>query len=289
MSHERERSKPAPGELTNEQFGVKLPFLDLVSAMLAIICTGLFMDVFLAWGIVILVDSLPASSWTLLFWIVFSPALFWILYFIYIGFTVLVTRGFLAYYDKKSPPTRKVLKRQFKDKTHPDYKQLHYYHMRGAIIKYSLWITQKSPFPGLMTRLLRHYGHNEIGNRVMYENCFPGLEFTTIGDDVAMNPGSSLSTHVVESLYGNLVIEQITLGAGSVVGMNSIIGPGIVVPPRFQVGDNNMTYQNWPIVQQPGNASTFFNGSPSKQCAVDTMFADGDLKRQYLAALGRQA
>jgi hypothetical protein len=281
----QEKSKAAPGELTDEQVGVTLPFTDLVSAMLAIMLTGLFVDVFLAWGIFALIEVTPASVLFLLVWIVGAPVVFWILYFVYFGFTVLVTTCFLRYYDKKSPPTTKVLKRQFKDKNHPDYKLLHYYHMRGAIIKYSLWFAQKSPFPGLLQRVLRFYGHNEIGKRVMYDNCFPGLEFTTIADDVVMEPGTSLSTHVVESLYGNLVIANVTLEKGAVVGINSIIGPGIVVPARFQVGDNNMTYLNWPIVQQPGTSSTFFNGSPAKQCAADTMFADGELKRQYLAVL----
>jgi acetyltransferase-like isoleucine patch superfamily enzyme len=281
----QEKAKAAPGELTDEQVGVKLPFSDLVSAMLAIMCTGLVVDVFLAWGIFLFIDMTPASALFLLIWIIGAPVLFWILYFVYFGFTVLVTTGFLRYYDKKSPPTTKVLKRQFKDKNHPDYKLLHYYHMRGAIIKYSLWFAQKSPFPGLLQRVLRLYGHNEIGNRVMYDNCFPGLEFTAIADDVVMEPGTSLSTHVVESLYGNLVIANVTLGEGAVVGINSIVGPGITVAPGFQMGDNNMAYQNWPLVKQAGNDSTFFNGSPAKQSASDAMFADGELKQRYLAAL----
>jgi hypothetical protein len=281
----QESGKTPQGTQTDEQVGVKLPFTDLVSAMLAIICTGLVVDVFLAWGITILVNLTPSSVLYLLAWILAAPIIFWILYFVYFGLSVLVTHGFLAYYDKKSPPTTKVLKRQFKDKNHPDYKHLHYYHMRGAIIKYSLWLAQKSSFPGLLQRVLIFYGHNEIGKRVMYENCFPGLEFSVIGDDVVLEAGTSLSTHVVESLYGNLVIEKVSVMAGAVVGINSIVGPGIVVSPGFQMGDNNMAYQNWPLVKKAGVDSTFFNGSPSKQCASDSMFADGELKRLYLEKL----
>ncbi len=279
-------SQTAPGGPTDEQVGVKLPFIDLISAMLAIIVTGLVVDSFLACGVLYLIQLTPSSPVFLLAWIVAAPVIFWALYFAYFGCTVLVTHGYLRYYDKKSPAVTKVLKRQFKDKNHPDYKMLHYYHMRGAIIKYSLWFAQKSPFPGLLIRTLRHYGHTEIGKRVVYENCFPALEFATIRDDVILEAGTSLSTHVVESLYGRLVIERVMIKERAVVGLNSIVGPGVVIDRDSQVGDNNMAYLNWPLVKQDGVNSTFYNGSPARQCAADTMFADGELKRQYLAALG---
>ncbi|MBN2150443.1 MAG: hypothetical protein JW839_03250 [Candidatus Lokiarchaeota archaeon] len=282
----QEENKAAPAGPTDAQVGVKLPFIDLVSAMLAIMVTGLVVDTLLAWGVVALVQLTPTSVAFLLAWIAAAPAVFWALYFVYLAFTVLVTGAYLRYYDKKSPATTKVLKRQFKDKNHPDYKLLQYYHMRGAIIKYSLWFAQKSPFPSLLIRILRYYGHNEIGERVMYENCFPALEFATIRDDVMIEAGTSLSTHVVESLYGRLVIERITIKERAVVGINSIVGPGVVIDRDSQLGDNNMAYQNWPLVKQGDMDSTFFNGSPARQCASDTMFADGDLKRRYLAALG---
>ncbi|MEX2682908.1 MAG: hypothetical protein Q6373_015065 [Candidatus Sigynarchaeota archaeon] len=282
----KEKEKTALKSPTDEQVGVKLPFIDLVSAMLVIILTGLVVDTILVWGIIVLIQMTPPSPLFLLAWIVAAPVIFWALYFVYLGCTVLVTHGYLRYYDKKSPAITKVLKRQFKDKNHPDYKMLHYYHMRGAIIKYSLWISQKSPFPGLMIRLLRYYGHNEIGKRVIYENCFPALEFAHIRDDVVLEAGSSLSTHVVESLYGRLVIEKIWIKERAVVGINSIVGPGVVIDRDSQLGDNNMAYQNWPLVKQPEMNSSFFNGSPAKQCAADTMFAEGELKRQYLAVLG---
>nr|MDO8085288.1 hypothetical protein [Candidatus Sigynarchaeum springense] len=284
MSQEKSQA-PASGP-TDEQFGVKLPFIDLVSAMLAIMVTGLVIDTPIAWGIILLVQLTPPSPAFLLAWLLAAPVLFWALYFVYLGFTVLTTHIYLKYNDKKSPAATKVLKRQFKDKNHPDYKMLYYYHMRGAIIKYSLWLAQKSPFPGLLQGILRHYGHSEIGKSVMYENCFPALEFANIRDDVILEAGTSLSTHVVESLYGKLVIEKIWIKERAVVGLNSIVGPGTVIDRDSQLGDNNMAYQNWPLVKQDGVKSSFFNGSPARQCAADTMFADGELKQQYLAALG---
>jgi acetyltransferase-like isoleucine patch superfamily enzyme len=283
------RNKKSAAQLTNEDVGVTLPFSQLVSAMLLIMTTGLVIVVILSWGVIVLIEITPASLFLLVVWIIAAPLVFWALYFIYLGVTVLVTHAFLQHYEKKSPAMPRVLKRQFKDKNHPDYILLHYYHLRGAIVKYSLWITQKCPFPSLLARVLHYYGHNEIGKRVMYENCFPGLEFTRIGDNVVMEVGTALSTHVVESLYGNLVIARVSVDADAVVGINSVVGPGITVAAGFQMGDNNMAYRNWPLVKQPGNDSTFFNGSPSKQCGADAMFADGDLKQQYLAAREQRA
>nr|MDO8114926.1 hypothetical protein [Candidatus Sigynarchaeota archaeon] len=275
------RTKKKKSEMTDEEVGVVLPFNRLVSAMITIIVTGLVPDFFLVIVFFWLLTLTPPSFLFLITWVFAAPLLFWLVYFLYLGTTILVTHGFLAYYDTQSKAQPEVLKRQFKDTNHPDYKKLHYYHMRGAIIKYSLWITQKCPFPSLVTRVLNFYGHNTIGKHVLYDNIYPGLEFTDIKDDAIMEVGSSLSTHVVESLYGNLIIAKVLVDTRGVVGINSIVGPGIIVEKDFQVGDNAMTFQNWPL-KRGDDGRVFFNGSPAKLANFENMFADGPLKQQYL-------
>ena len=272
--------------MTDEEIGVVLPMKRLVLHMVVILITGLVPDCFIVVFYLWLVSITPTSTIFAIAWLIAAPLLFWLLYFIYWGITVILTHVFLVYYDFRSPAEQGiVLKRQFKDKTHKDYKKLHYYHMRGAIVKYSLWITQKCPVPNLLKHVLNFYGHNKIESSAIYENVYPGLEFTEIKDNAVVEVGSCLSTHVVESLYGNLTIGKIVLEENSVIGLNTVIGPGVTLIKDCQVGDNCMAFQNWPLVPQEPGCGAFFNGSPAKCSNLDMMFADGMLKEQYLKTL----
>ena len=278
-------AKRSKKEMTNEEVGVVLPMKRLVLHMVTILIIGLVPDYFIVVFYLWLVSITPDLLLFKVAWFIAAPLLFWALYFVYWGFTVIMTHVFLAYYDRRSPAEVDiVIKRQFKDKALPDYKKLHYYHMRGAVVKYSLWITAKCPIPSLLKRVLNYYGHNSIASNVIYENLYPGLEFTEIKDNAIMENGSTLSTHVVESLYGNLVIGKVVLGENSVVGINTVIGPGITLADNCQVGDNCMTFQNWPLVPSEPGCGAFFNGSPAKCSDLDKMFADGTIKDRYMEA-----
>ncbi|MHA1792448.1 MAG: hypothetical protein ACTSVI_07370 [Promethearchaeota archaeon] len=214
-------------------------------------------------------------------WFLGLPGILWLVYFTYLFLSLLITKIFVNYFNKKSPPTTGVLKRQFKDTTHPDFIKIHYYHMRGAIIKYTLWLLQKCPFPSLAHFFLRHVTHNKIGHNVIYENCFVGLEFTDIGNDCVIEVGSAISAHVVESLYGNLVLDEIKINDGAIVGYNTIIGPGVLIPSGFVVGDNSMSYKSWPLKERDGIKSEFFIGTPAKHEPIEMIFAEGDLKDSF--------
>ncbi len=124
-------------ELSNEDVGVTLPFKRLVSSMVTIIVSGLIPVCILVFLFAWMAGLLPKTFLAALLVFCTVPVFSWSLYFLYLLVTVLVTKGFLNYYNKKSPAEPGVLVRQFKDRTHPDYRKLHYYHMRGAIIKYS--------------------------------------------------------------------------------------------------------------------------------------------------------
>ncbi|MBD3188816.1 hypothetical protein GF325_18450 [Candidatus Bathyarchaeota archaeon] len=282
----RHKERKKVKKTKDEQVGVKLPFSRLASSIIMIIISGLFPCSFVCVLYFHVLNYLAPSVITSIAWVVLLPAFFWAMYYLYLGITVLVTKAFLVYFDRQCELPEGVIQRQFKDPSHPDYKILHFYHMRGAIIKYALWITQKSPFPGMVHKVLVFFGHNQIGRHVIYENCFLGLEFAFIGDGAVIETGAALSTHVVESLYGNLWIKRLELKRDSTTGVNTIIGPGIIVEEDSQVGDNCMAFMNWPLVQKEGNSSKFFNGSPAKQRDFVKFFAEGDLKKQYLELLG---
>ncbi|MHA1679888.1 MAG: hypothetical protein ACTSUE_02700 [Promethearchaeota archaeon] len=273
-------------ESEDEKIGVQLPFMRLISAMITIIATGIFPCTVISYLYFWTVNIVPPLLVAKLIWFLTVPVMFWVIYYLYIYVTVLVTKVFLLYFDKQCDIPEGVIQRQFKEKSHPDYRILHYYHMRGAIIKYAIWIAQKSPFPGMLHRILVYFGHNEIGARVIYENCFVGLEFAFIGDDAVVEIGSALSTHVVESLYGSLWIKRITFKDRSVIGINNIIGPGTTLQEENHMGDNCMSFLNWPLVMGEGNKCPFFVGSPAKQNYFKIFFEDGQLKEEYYRLVG---
>jgi hypothetical protein len=270
------------GTLTDEDVGVQLPFIRLTLSMTTIMVFGLIPLAILGFAFYYAFVNLANAFWIKISILLISPVVAWGFLFLYFVLTAIVTRGFLMYYEKRNKAQTGVFSRQFKDKKHPDYRNIHYYHMRGAIVKYSLWIVQKSPFPSLVSHVLNFYKHNHIGQRVLYENCFIGLEFTDIGDEAVIEVGSALSAHVVESLYGNLIIDYITIQKRGIVGVNTVVGPGVNVAEENQVGDNCMTFSNWPLVGCEGNDEPFFNGSPAKQANIEMLFADDAMKQEFL-------
>ncbi len=270
-------------DLPDEEPRVKLPLRRIATMIVTIIIAGIVPDQFIVLGVIWLVSVTPSTWIALVAWIVVAPLIFWLLYFVYIGVTIAVTRAFLAYLDRRSKPSSAILKRQFKDASHPDYRTMHYYHVRGAIVKYAVWIVLKCPTPSLIVHMSTFLGQNTRGRRMLHDNSYPGLELTDIKDDVLLEVGSAVSSHVVESLYGNLVRLRVDVGKDVVLGVNSVIGPGAVVADGYHIGDNSIVYQKWPLVKQEGIEGNFFNGMPARHCDEWSMFADGPIKEQYKA------
>ncbi|MFX0099277.1 MAG: hypothetical protein ACFFCS_06810 [Candidatus Hodarchaeota archaeon] len=262
----------------DEIIGVRLPVIKIGISSLIVILSGMFPGMLVVYFCAMLFSLIPAGIISSIVFILFLPVLFWIVYFVYVLTAVLVTKLFLLYYHARSEPILKTLNRQFKDRSHPDYKRVHYYHMRGAIIKYTVWVTQKVPFPVLNQWVMKFYGTNKIGKRVLYEVCGVGMEFCNIGDDVVIEVGTALSSHVVDALYGNIILATVDIGNGASIGINSPIGPGTVLKENYHVGDNCMTFIKWPIQQKEGQSGRFFNGCPVQHCEFEEFIADDELK-----------
>ncbi len=143
--------------------------------------------------------------------------------FLVIEFAALITK----YWRKKSPPVEGVFHRTF-EKGNVEDEHLKFYHDRGYIIKFPVWLASKSPFPWLLKRALIRIGHdNRIGKDVTFMDTIPGLEFTTIKDGVTYYPGSSTASHVVDSIFGNLTIKRLLVEENASVFPHVIVGPGV--------------------------------------------------------------
>ena len=186
------------------------------------------------------------------------PGFLMLLYYIYILVLIEFCAIWVRKWNKKSAPQQGVFKRVLDDKNSPEWHMIKYYHKRGFIIKYPMWIASKSPFPWLLNRLLRKVGHNKIGNNVIYCDGYSGLEFTEIGDNSFIYPSSALSSHEVNSIFGKLNILEIKLGTNTTLYPGIIVGPGALLRDNYVIYPNTVLHKNWR--GKPDNF--YYQGSP---------------------------
>ncbi|MFX1381478.1 MAG: hypothetical protein ACFFBP_03470 [Promethearchaeota archaeon] len=248
------KSNSPPEDSQTIEFGVWYFFsLNLISFLVPFYtCLGLFL---LFEFFIISIDLISSVIHFLLL-----PGFLLFLYYLYLIILIETAAIFTRRWNKKSPPKQGVFKRDFKDKKSEIGRIIHYYHKRGYIIKFPMWLTSKSPFPWLINRTLRRIGHNKIGKNVIYCDAYVGLEFTEIGDNTFIYPTSALSSHEVNSIFGKLSMLEIK------IGQNNVLFPGTVVGPGVLTENNNLFYpatilpKNWRGV----SGKLKYQGSPGR-------------------------
>ena len=242
---------------------VELPILDffkinIISFLVPLYaCLGLFL--LFEYGLII-PFSIPLAIHFLIL-----PIFLLILYYIYllllIEFTALWTRS----WNKKSPPTEGVFKRVLDNKDSDEGKMMKYYHKRGFIIKFPMWLTSKSPFPWLVNRALRRISHNIIGKNVIYCDAYVGLEFTELGDNVFFYPTSALSSHAVNTIFGKISMMTLKMGKNTTLYPGIIMGPNALTTENYVIFPNTVLHKNW-----RGKADKYYyQGSPGRPIDVD--------------------
>ncbi len=193
------------------------------------------------------------------------PGFLFLLYYIYIIVLIEFVAFWARYWNKKSPPQEGVFARVLDDLKSPEGIMMKYYHKRGFIIKFPVWLSSKSPFPWLVNRTLRRISHNKIGKNVIYCDSYVGLEFTDLGDNDFIYPSSGLSSHAVNTIFGKITMLEIKLGK------NTTLYPGIVVGPNVITSDNNVIFPNTVLHKNwRGKPEKFYyQGSPGRPIEVN--------------------
>ena len=179
-------------------------------------------------------------------------------------------------FDKKSPPKQGTFARTFSNGNVSDI-SLHYYHLRGFLYKWPVWIAKKSIFPWSVTYVLRDMADNKISRDFMYGDVYVGLEMTNLNKGAVIMDGGIISSHVVDSLYGNLTIKECTLDNYSIMLPNSVITPGVRIKNEMSLGPNAFVPKSWIITNEHYN---FIYGVPSKQLGYPSFFSR--LPEEYL-------
>ena len=242
---------------------VELPALDFfkinfISFLVPLyVCLGLFL--LYEYGFINLLSIPPIVH------IFTLPVIFLILYYIYLIILIEFTAMWARSWNKKSPPKQGVFKRVLDDVNSEEGKLMKYYHKRGFIIKFPVWLTSKSPFPWLINRTLRRISHNKIGNNVIYNDAYVGLEFTDIEDNAFFYPTSALSSHAVNTIFGKITMIEIKIGKNNTFYPGTIMGCGALSTDNNVIYPNTVLHKNWR--GKPGKL--YFQGSPGKPIDVD--------------------
>ncbi|MFX1499724.1 MAG: hypothetical protein ACFFDH_02025 [Promethearchaeota archaeon] len=192
------------------------------------------------------------------------PIFFLILYYIYLIILIEFTALWARKWNKKSPPMQGVFRRVLDDTKTKEGQMMKYYHKRGFIIKFPMWLTSKSPFPWLINRVLRKISHNKIGKNVIYTDSYVGLEFTDIGDNSFFYPTSSLSSHAVNTIFGKITIMEIKIGKNNTFYPGTIMGCGALTTDDNVIYPNTVLHKNWR--GRPGKVH--YQGSPGRPIDV---------------------
>ncbi|MBN2157516.1 MAG: hypothetical protein JW776_15830 [Candidatus Lokiarchaeota archaeon] len=197
-------------------------------------------------------------SWLLFPMVLVGAILLYI--FLVIEFATFITRR----WTKNLLPIEGVFHRTFKEGNIED-ENLKYYHDRGYIIKFPVWLAYKSPFPWLIKRVLTRVGYaNVIGKDVTFMETIPTLEFATIRDGVCYYPGSASASHVVDSIFGNLTIKKVMIDENATVFPHTIIGPGVHLDKNNTLMPRSAAIKDWKGISN----KNYYSGSPGKP--IDT-------------------
>jgi len=262
MEAEKEKEEGISQKEEDEQQSVELPALDFfkISIITFIVplyaCLGLFL---LFEYFFINFFLIPLHIHLLIL-----PGFLLLLYYIYLILLIEFAALWSRYWHKKSPPQEGVFARILDDVNSPEGKMLKYYHKRGFIIKYPMWLTSKSPFPWLVNRTLRRIGHNKIGKNVIYCDCYVGLELTDLGENTFMYPSTSLSSHAVNSIFGKITMLEIKLGKNTTLYPGIIAGPGVLTTDDNVIFPNTVLHKSWR--GKPGKK--YYQGSPGRPIEI---------------------
>jgi UDP-3-O-[3-hydroxymyristoyl] glucosamine N-acyltransferase len=141
-------------------------------------------------------------------------------YLIRLLFIGIMTRILWRLTEKISPSKSGIIPRNIRSKT------ANYYHLRSFMIKYGKNIFTKGPFPWLSNWFFRFVGSAKIGKRTTIEESVGNDKFYDIGNNCYLGVNSTLASHLVQGIFGNISYFEIKVGDNvTTAGMNQL-GPG---------------------------------------------------------------
>ncbi len=159
------------------------------------------------------------------------PLVYLGLYLLHLYLTAFTGRQILRALNRRVVPEEGVIERRFVDPNPAEFRKLIYYHSRNFILRVVKWKFTKGMLPWLQNWVFNYIGEH-VGKGVVFEPEFFASELATYEDGVYIGPGSLASSHVVEGVWGRLVISKVFMGKRSCSCGKNIIGCGTIMDER---------------------------------------------------------
>jgi len=159
------------------------------------------------------------------------PIIIIVCYLVHLLFIGVATKIIWAITERISPTKNGIIPRNIKSKI------ADYYHIRSFIIKYGKNVFTKGILPWLANWFFNYTGASKIGKGTTIEESLVNDKFINVGRNCYIGVNSSLASHVVEGIFGNISYFEVKLednvtfaamkqiGAGSEVYENSSLLP----------------------------------------------------------------
>ena len=142
---------------------------------------------------------------------------FYLSHLFFLGF---FTRILWSYTEKRSPSKDGIIPRDIHSRT------ADYYHYRSFMIKYGKNAFMKGIFPWLANWFFNYVGAGIIDKGTTFEESVLNDRHIEVGKNCYIGMNSTLCTHVVEGIFGNIIYFKIVLGENVTLGGFNQIGPG---------------------------------------------------------------
>ncbi|MHA1521037.1 MAG: hypothetical protein ACTSRK_12710 [Promethearchaeota archaeon] len=210
-------------------------------------------------GGIVALYSILNVSWIIQ--ILVAPFVFIFGYFLVLWSTSKFCLLLNMYYEKQSPPREGVYAREFNSKNIAD-RELQYYHLRGFMYKWPVWLSKKSIFPWMVNFVLRDMAGNAIHKNVYYGDAYVCLEFSELHDGVVIENGCTISGHVVDSIFGNLTLKKVVMEKNSTLNATGIMAPGSRLTENVAVGPRSFVTKDLILTSEK---SEYYYGGPAKK------------------------
>jgi len=132
----------------------------------------------------------------------------------------IITKIFWKITEKISPSKDGIIPRNIRSKT------ANYYHIRSFILKYGKNVFGKGLFPWLSTWFYNFIGTSKIGKGTTIEESVASDKFINVGKNCYIGVNSSLASHTVSGLFGNINYFKVSLGDNVTLAAMNQLGPG---------------------------------------------------------------
>ncbi len=167
------------------------------------------------------------TDWRALINLFLMPIMIVGCFLLYLFFMGLICRTLWSYSEKKSPTKSGVIPRNMPSKT------LDFYHMRSFLVKHPKNVFTKGMFPWLANWFYNFVGSSKIGKKSTIEEQVCADKFIEVGDNSYIGVNSTLTSHFVEGIFGNITYFKVKVGDNvTLAGLNGI-------SPGGEIGDNS--------------------------------------------------